>query len=290
MGGLKEIRRRITSINNTKQITRAMKLVSAAKLRRAQDSCLNGRYFTERLNRSLRQAILDAGGGFEHELLKEREETKKRRIVFIAGERGLCGGYNNNLLKAVQTEVAGTSIESDFVPIGRRSVSAAQRNAWKVEANYEGLSEDASLWPVDEIIASARRDFVKGDCDEVVLYYTFFASAMTQEVRRVQLLPLSVSSLGGNDASDVSAGVYEYGPNAGFVLQETIPLVIRQRLLQAGLESKASEHAARMTAMDSATSNASDLIDKLKLHYNRARQSAITTELIDIIGGAEALK
>lgn len=290
MGGLKEIRRRITSVNNTRQITRAMKLVSAAKLRRAQDSAESGRAYSDRLNDAVRAAISDLTGEFEHPLLEQRKQVNTRRVIMISGDRGLCGAYNANVLKAVIANDVGSGPQLEFVAVGRRSASAVRSQRWNAVSTYEDLSEDAADWPIDGIARSAMRDFIAGRCDEVVLYYTKFVSAMTQEVTREVLLPFGAMTEAQPQEAASAGGYMSYSPSPEEILSGLIPLLVRTRIAQGALESKASEHAARMTAMDSATSNASELIDKLRLYYNRARQSAITTELIDIVGGAEATK
>ena len=296
MSGLKEIRRRIGSVKNTKQITRAMKLVSAAKLRRAQEAAENGRSFGNRLQEVLASVLDDLPEGFSHPMLEARAKVKKRRILVIAGERGLCGGYNSNMAKALQAEVDSASCELDFVIIGQRGVLAADRYNWKVVDSHVRLPEDVGLWPVSEIGEQLIGAFGAGDCDEVVVFYTKFQSAMTQVVTREVLLPfarIEAASAGGEEiaeAEDKQFSKNKYDPSPERIVAQLLPLLLTTKVCQAGTESKASEHAARMTAMDSATRNADELIEKLRLYYNRARQSAITRELIDIVGGAEALK
>ena len=293
MSSLKEIRRRITSVGNTKQITRAMKLVSAAKLKRAQGAAENGRSFEERLDALLKDIQEDLPEGFSNPLLEKRREIKRRRIVMIAGERGLCGAYNTNVVKAVRPLVESSTAEVDVVAIGRRAKSSAHRFGWNLADSYEGLSDDATLWPSSEIAEKLVSDFIAGECDEVVLVYTKFKSAMTQIVTEQVLLPFTAPEVEVNvdqQEEEDSPRLSKYDPRPEAIVSQLVPLLVTTKVCQAGLESKASEHGARMTAMDSATRNANELIDKLKLYYNRARQSAITTELIDIVGGAEALK
>lgn len=288
MSGLKAIRRRIQSVKNTKQITRAMKLVSAAKLRRAQEAAENGRAYSRRLQKLLHDIMADLPDGFSHPLLERREEVRKRRVVIVGGERGLCGAFNTNTIKAAQAMVRTSAEELDFVMVGRRAKAAAQRFGWPAVAAYEGLPEDAGLWPTAEIAEQLMTDYVKGEIDEVVFVYTTFKSAMSQEVTTEVLLPFTPPPKVEGEL--VVQGKILYDPEPKVLLETLIPLLVKTRLMQAGLESKASEHAARMTAMDSATRNADDLIERLRLFYNRARQSAITRELIDIVGGAEAQK
>ncbi len=293
MASLKEIRRRIGSVSNTKQITRAMKLVSAAKLRRAQDGAINGRSYSNRLRGIISTLLGELPGDFHHPLLDVREEVKSRRVIVISGERGLCGAYNANVLKAIDaTEAKEADVNLSFVAIGGRTVSAGKRAGWNMIESHERLSENATEWPVADIANEAIEAFSSGKCDEVVIYYTKFVTAMTQVVTREVLLPVSKESLKSEDSDveiDENVKAPKTDPSPNILLSNLIPLIVTATIRQAGLESKASEHAARMTAMDSATKNADELTDKLTLYYNRARQSAITTELIDIVGGAEAV-
>lgn len=266
-----------------------MKLVSAAKLRRAQEGAVNGRDFCARLDGIMSDLVGDLPADFAHPLLECRENIKKRRVIVISGERGLCGAFNTNVTKAVVRDLRGSSTAHDFIALGRRAVLSAKKNNWELVNQFEGLPEDASTWPLADVVREFVADFEKGEVDEVVIYFTYFKSPMTQVVTREVLLPFAGVGSSAGEAK-APADPVEYDPKAQVIISELIPVLISTRFKQAGLESKASEHAARMTAMDSATSNAEDLIDKLTLFYNRARQSTITTELIDIVGGAEATK
>ena len=287
MSGLKEIRRRIASVKNTKQITRAMKLVSAAKLRRAQQAAIGGRSFKEHLEKINSTVVQALPENFAHPLLAKKEKVGTRRIVVIAGERGLCGAYNNNIFKEIQSQEIQKSISTEFVVIGRRAVSFANRMNWKTVVEYEGLSENALNWPAEKMCEVLVNDFILNKCDEIVIYYTKFISTLSQKVMREVLLPFGDFSTDGENRQSVLS---KFDPQPEKILSYLLPLLVKTKLTQAGLEAKASEHAARMTAMDSATNNADDLISRLRLFYNRARQSTITRELIDIVGGAEAIK
>lgn len=292
MSGLKIIRRRLTSVKNTKQITRAMKLVAAAKLKRAQDAATGGRGYLEHLQRIFGELLMSLPENFSHPLLQTRNTVKVRRVVLIAGERGLCGAYNSNIMKAAQAEILQKKpgVELQFVTIGRRATSTARRAGWNVVAEFEGLPEEASSWPIAEMVNPLISDFQAGACDEVVLYYTKFFSAVTQRVVAEQLLPFTPAepAIEGTAATTQKKRVIKFSPRVEDIFSALVPQLIRTTVCSAGFESKASEHAARMTAMDSATRNADDLIERLRLTYNRARQSAITKELLDILGGAEA--
>jgi len=297
MSGLKEIRRRISSVKSTKQITRAMKLVSAAKLRKAQEAAVGGRDFASQLEEVLSQVTQNLPKNYTNPLLEEAQNKEVIRVVFISGERGLCGAFNANLLKAVQAYSSEQKIE--YLPIGRRAVAFAKARGWNTVSEYEGLSEDAGRWPIAEIIEQQVNDFLEGKVQEVVLFYTEFKTAMTQVVKSEKLLPFKIEAAeqkvipikknnAETDKEESDDREFKFDSPSEVIVYEMIPLLINTKLTQAALESKASEHASRMTAMDSATRNADELIDKLKLYYNRARQSAITTELIDIVGGAQA--
>ncbi len=300
MSGLKTIRRRIASVKNTKQITRAMKLVSAAKLRRAQEAAVHSRSFSDRLGSVFRNVVLGLPSGFSHPLFEAHEEVKVRRIVVFSGDRGLCGAYNTNMVKAIAAREGKDGAKIEFVTVGRKAVSVLTKSKGELVQKYESLSDDAGKWPIREIGERLIKDFVSGACDEVIVYYTKFISTMTQSVVSERLLPFAReefenSAAGPNGApNEIPAGPQKgqikYDPEPAAILSYLVPLLIKTKLMQSALEAKASEHAARMTAMDSATRNADELIDRLRLFYNRARQSAITRELMDIIGGAEAQK
>jgi F-type H+-transporting ATPase subunit gamma len=283
MSGLKAIRRRLSSVKNTKQITRAMKLVSAAKLKRAQDAALGGRKFSERLGEVLKTSIKALPQSFTHPLIEVREVKKTAYVVF-SGERGLCGAYNSNIFKAISAEVKSRTSEAVCFAVGKRSESSIKRLGLNLSQSFVGLPEDAGLWPMDDLGAKLVAMYSAKEVDEVILIYTKFLSAMNQEIVSAQLLPFALDS----DSETVSDAKIE--PSAEEVFAEILPLTLKTKLFQAGYESKACEHASRMTAMDSATRNADELMDKLRLFYNRARQRVITAELLDILGGAEAQK
>jgi F-type H+-transporting ATPase subunit gamma len=311
VAGLKEIRRRITSVKNTRQITRAMKLVSAAKLRKAQEAAIAGRQFGSEIKKALMLAIENLPEGFTHPYLTKggaqitspkagtaENSKKKRRVIVVGGERGLCGAFNANLIKAVQLQE--NPADCDFVLVGRKACSTGRRFNWNPaegvtasDANrigFEGLTEDVSQWPIDEIITATTADFINGQVEDVVIYYTKFVSAMTQKPVREVVLPLDFTAQESEAEVVTESLVAKLEPSPSQVFDYLLPVYLRSIIREAGLESRASEHAARMTAMESATNNASDLIERLRLFYNRARQSAITTELIDIIGGAGAVE
>lgn len=286
MAGLKEIRRRITSVKNTRQITRAMKLVSAAKLRRAQETADHGRRFLDSFEEDLNYLLLEAGEQYENTLLKHRQVVKNRLVICIAGERGLCGPYNSNVFRMLQANEQKADVDTRFILIGRRSVAAGKRLGLNTLRGIEGIGEDPSSWPLQEIVQDCAGEFQSGRIDEVVLYYTRFYTAISQRAVREVLLPLSLEPEG--EPSGIEQRL-QFSPLPAEHLDRALPRYLLACLKQAAFDAKASEHAARMTAMDSATNNANELLDKLMLYYNRARQTAITSELLDVLGGAEAV-
>lgn len=287
MSGLKAIRRRLVSVKNTKQITRAMKLVSAAKLKKAQDAALGGRKFSEKLSHTLTAALGQLPENVSHPLTEVRVVNRRAYVVF-SGERGLCGGYNTNLAKTAQAVMKSASSENQCFVVGRRAESAARRYSWNVTSALVGLPEDPASWPLNELGSQLVYLYESKQVDEVILVYTKFISTMNLQVTAEKLLPFSFESQDSEVAEPLQKVKVEPSPME--VFSQILPLVIKTKLFQAAFESKACEHAARMTAMDSATRNASELIEKLLLFYNRARQRAITAELLDILGGAEAQK
>jgi len=292
MAGTKEIRRRLASVRSTRKITSAMKLVSAAKLRRAQDSVTRSRAYTTALNELLAELRAEAAGlDMIHPLMEARVPAKRALVIVIGGSRGLCGAYNGNIGKRIESlarERAGQ--ETQWLLIGRKPGEHCRRVGREYLKSYEELPEDANRWPVDEFAADAERAFLNGEVDEVFVLYARFKSAMSMTVTLDQILPLGSKDLGADDAKPTVSGLSIFEPSVQELFAAVLPRIVRSKLRQAGLDAKASEYASRMTAMESATKNAGDLAKKLQLTYNKVRQSGITSELLDIIGGAEAIK
>ena len=295
MAGLKEIKKRLTSVQNTKKITYAMKLVSAAKLRKAQEAVTRSREYTNALTGCLASLIAECGDSFEHPLMETRP-VKRVRIIVAGGSRGLCGGYNGNLNKRVELLIKEKSreypgAELEAVLVGRKPAEHFRRVRRPYLVSYEELPENANLWPIEEICAAAEKDFIAKNIDEVILVSTRFKSAISMTVTAEKLLPLDKSVLEGKGsiAAETSKGVTHFEPSAEKLWGAILPRIMRSRVRQAFLDARASEHGSRMTAMDSATKNSGDIISNLQLTYNKLRQGRITSELLDIIGGAEAL-
>ncbi len=285
---LKAIRKRIASVKNTRQITRAMKLVAGAKLRRATDAAIAARPYNEKLNHLLAD-LLSRTEDRTNPLFKKRDEVKKVRIVALTADRGLCGSYNANVAKFVDGFVDQLSDKDvEIVAIGRKMVEHARRKGYTLAGKLVEVSPKQVESLARELAMTSVRDYERGDVDEVHLVYQRFKSAISQVVVRDPLLPLVVPE--AESRGDTNGAVdFLYEPSQRAVIDALLPQVVANRVMTAFLEATASEHAARMTAMDNATRNASELIDKLTLDANKARQAAITKELVEIVSGAEAL-
>ncbi|MHB9093857.1 MAG: ATP synthase F1 subunit gamma [Eubacteriales bacterium] len=281
MASARDLRRRIKSIKSTQQITKAMKMVAAAKLRKAQERVIAARPFAGKIQEVLAR-LTSANSGVSHPLLQVRE-PKNLCYVLISADRGLCGGYNANVLR--MNAVLLHSKPGSLVTIGRKGRDFFRRRGFDIKSEFVGLGEDISFGVAKEIGQTLVDYYVKGIFDEIYLVYTEFKSAMTQKPTTVKLLPVEQPKESGK----VTQIDYIYEPNPEELLAELLPRYIDTTIYRALLESKASEQGARMTAMGSATDNASEMIDKYTLALNRARQAAITKEISEIVGGANAL-
>lgn len=296
MAGEKEIRRRLKSVKNTKKITYAMKLVSAAKLRKTQEAVVRSRGYTDALRGVIAQ--LQAGGDYTHPLLEPREQVKRIRILALGGSRGLCGGFNTNLNKRIEAlygELAKTHPQAEVscTILGKKPAEYFRRIGRTYVEARETLPEDPSVWPINEVCQALELEFLKGDFDELYLVYTKFRSAITLVATAEKIFPLDKGALTAaatGVASLSQPGITVFEPNEKRVFDAVVPRIVRAMVRQAAFDTKASEHASRMTAMDNATKNASDLIHSLTLKRNKLRQTGITSQLLDIVGGAEALK
>lgn len=285
-------------MNNTKKITYAMKLVSAAKLRRAQESVHAARQYTDSLNELVKN-VLQASDGEEltHPLMEDRESVARVRILVVGGSRGLCGAYNTNVNKRLSSAIRElrqrySNAEIDTYVLGKKPREHVVREKIPHVRILEDLSEDALSWPIEEIARNLEDAFLSGEVDRVYLLFIQFRSAMSQSPVLEQILPLRADTLGVQDSSSEqqlqSLMIFEPSPEK--VFEAIVPRILRTRIQQAGLDAKASEHGSRMVAMDSATKNAGELSRQLTLKHNKLRQGAITAELLDIIGGAEAIR
>lgn len=286
-GGLKEVRERISSVQNTMQITSAMKMVSAAKLRRAQDAITRMRPYAEKLQGVLNNvsASLDITEG----LFSRDNGDSKTLLVVITSNRGLCGAFNNNVIKAAKLAMSGRELVH-VLPLGKKA-----HDAFKADLNRKPSGFDEDAWNIFErlsfdevkrlgdVILSA---FVEGTYDRVELVYNRFVNAAVQDTTTEQMLPLVAAT---NDEEAQNTGEYIFEPSREEIVNGIIPSSLKIQLYKAILDSHASEHGARMTAMHQATENAGDLLRDLRISYNKARQASITTEILEIVAGSEAL-
>jgi F-type H+-transporting ATPase subunit gamma len=290
MASLKEVRNRIVSVNSTQQITKAMKMVSAAKLRRAQDAISQMRPYAKKLTEMISTVSAQAEAGQSNPFTEVRE-VKNVLIVVVTSDRGLCGAFNANVGKAtmalVDTKYATlhASGQVTILPLGKKGGEYLGRRGYKIDDTYTDIFTRLNFLNVREIGEIILRDFTEKKYDVVEVLFNYSKNVATQIIETEQLLPMVPLAA----ETKTSAVDYIFEPTEDEIIQELIPKSIKLSIFRALLESNASEHGARMTAMDKATENAGELIKALKLEYNRSRQAAITKEILEIVGGAEAL-
>lgn len=289
MANLKEIRNRISSVNSTMQITSAMKMVSAAKLKRAQDAITQMRPYAEKLQELLSNlsSSLDNSEG----IYSQQREVKNILVIGVSSNKGLCGGFNNNIIKKVRSiRKDHKEAKVDVLSIGRKiqeySKKNFQDNNPSLPTTLEAVYENPNFNSVAEVAQLVMTIFVEGKYDKVVVVYNQFRNAATQVVMEEQLLPILPPEANEN----TNAIDYIFEPSKKEIVENIIPKSLKIQLYKAVLDSQAAEHGARMTAMHKATDNAKDLLFDLKLTYNKARQAAITNEILEIVGGAAALE
>lgn len=288
MPSLKAIRNRIRSVKSTQQITRAMKMVAAARLRRAQEAVVAARPYSKQMRKVL-DGVAQRVDLSSHPLMQTRP-VRRVELVVLTGDRGLCGGFNANVIRRVQrwqveNEDAIESLE--LSTIGRKGYDFFRRRGANIRQNHAGLLGRLAFDEAETIAEELTQRFIGGEVDAVYLAYNELVSAVTQRVTLAPLLPIVPP--GGAHRPAVAPTEYLYEPNRDAVLETLLPRYLANMMWQALLESVAAEQAARMSAMDSATNNAADMIARLTLQYNRTRQAAITKELMEVVSGAEAL-
>ncbi|MBI2874893.1 MAG: ATP synthase F1 subunit gamma [Firmicutes bacterium] len=304
MPGVRDIRRRIKAVRNTQQITKAMKMVAAAKLLKAQARVTAARPYAGKLREVLGRVVTGEEQAV-HPLLAPRE-IRRVTIVAFTSDRGLAGSYNVNVVRRTLSaldETRGAGREPSVIAVGRKGIAALSRRGAPISVQIPGLREEADLELARDLVGRLRKAYLDGETDEVVLIYTRFFSALTQRVVTSRLLPITQDLVAaaqegtngkGSEAPRSPAaggeGEYIYEPSPEGVLEILLARYLEVQIYHAIIEAKASEHGARMTAMENATNNATDMIDRLTLEFNKARQAAITREVSEIVGGAEALK
>ena len=290
-GALKEVRNRIKSVQSTQQITKAMKMVSAAKLRRAQDAIIQMRPYAQKLQEMLSNIVSSVSSDVNMPLAEERP-VERVLLIPITSDRGLCGAYNSNVTKLTRQVIAEKYSAQNakgnvvILPIGKKGYEYFLRHNYKVVDNYWHLFADLSFENVRNAAVYAQEAFLKKEFDRVEIIYSQFKNAATQAFISEPYLPIpKMEKSKGQKNID-----FIFEPSREILLLELMPKILNTQVYKAVLDANASEHGARMTAMDKATENANDLIRTLKISYNRARQAAITTELTEIVSGAAALE
>jgi F-type H+-transporting ATPase subunit gamma len=290
MPSLKSLRTRINSVRSTRKITSAMKMVAGAKLRRAQERAMAARPYAERIERVLGSlAASIAGTGLAPKLLAGTGSDRTHLVIVATSDRGLCGGFNSSIVRGARAFIRGLVAEGKAVKIlciGRKGNEQLRRDFGRfIVDTVDNVGRRLGFAVAEEISARVILMFERGELDAATVFYNRFKSAMSQIVTRQQLIPFPV----GAGAKPEGGAVYEFEPAEDEILADLLPRNLAVQIYRALLENAASEEGARMTAMDSATRNAGDMINRLTLNYNRTRQAAITKELIEIISGAEAI-
>lgn len=290
-GALKEVRNRIKSVQGTQQITKAMKMVSAAKLRRAQDAITQMRPYAQKLQEMLSNIVSNSEGGVNTALAVERP-VEKVLVIVVTSDRGLCGGYNSNLIKLakqlINEKYAAQKAKGNVqvLPIGKKGYEHFSKNNFKTVNQFWDIFTGLSFDKVQAAAKYAMEAFANKEVDAVELVYSEFKNAATQRFVAEQFLPVQkVLKTAGQKNAD-----FIFEPGKDVLIAELMPKILNTQLFKATLDANASEHGARMTAMDKASDNANELLKQLKISYNRARQAAITTELTEIVSGAAALQ
>ena len=285
MATLRDIQRRIRSVQSTQKITKAMKLVAASKFRRAQERILAARPYATKMD-ALMGSLVGRAGDETHPLLARRD-TGRKRLVIITADKGLCGAFNSNILRESLRFLRGAAEASvTLVVVGKKARDFYRRRQFTVKTEMLGFFDRLAYSHAQELAGGFMQDYLAEEVDEVHLMYNEFRSVAVQRPVRRQLLPIEAESEG--DAGLQEEYLYEPGPEA--ILNSLLPRHVTTQVFRALMESVAGEHGARMTAMESATKNAREMINLLTIQYNKARQERITKELLDIVGGAEALR
>ncbi len=305
MATLRDIRTRIGSVQNTQQVTRAMKMVAAAKLRRAQENIFKTRPYAYKIGEII-EHLKRQGAVESHPLLREREEVKGALIIVVTGDRGLAGAFNSNVIKTAESLVHSNYSELhangtlQIVGAGRKGAEHFRKRGYKMAADLSDIFKELTFDTALDIGSLAMEGFLEGDWDEVKIVYNEFKNTIAQNRIAAPLIPVPPEQfrtpvmlqedLATPEIQDRYRADYIFDPDSADILNALVPRFVNFEIWRALLESSAAEHGARMVAMDNATANATELLRALRLQYNRARQSAITTEILEIISGANALE
>lgn len=293
MATLRDIRNRIKAVKSTAKITSAMKMVAASKLRRAQNSIESARPYVSKLDFMLANLVSAIEDDYSHHLLQSRTEVNNIAIIVVSTDRGLCGSFNTNIIKEVvnfiknNVKVNHPHANISIVSVGRKAVTYFKKNKYNVIAEFPNIFTNLHFDTAKDIVNSVVDSYVSGEFDQVLIFNNNFVNILRQNPTMIQLLPIAGVAKEEGKKFNVD---YLYEPNQKAILDELLPKLIDIKMWRAMLESNAAENAARMMAMDNATRNANDLIKALDLQYNKARQASITKEMLEIVGGAEALR
>jgi F-type H+-transporting ATPase subunit gamma len=295
MASLKDIKRKIKSVKNTEKTTRAMKLVSSAKLKRTEELAKKSKVYaaklTELLNEIARKIAGENANGLDLSYFREVQNPKNVDIIFVTADKGLCGGFNAQTIKrvnAIRKELESNGAKVRLRAVGRKGIDYFRFNGVALSDEVLGLSSSPDFERSSDLISKIAQDYVDGNSDKIILVHNGYVNMITQEVRQTQVLPVDHSAL---SLDDVSTSELEVEPDEDNTLLEAlIKRYVEYTMYYALIDSLAAEHSARMQAMDSATNNAKEMVKSLSIKYNRARQEAITTELIEIISGMESMK
>lgn len=287
MATTRAIQRRIKSVRNISQVTRAMQMVAASKMRRAQQATLASRAYADKAREILSYLAAQPGRNkILHPLLEERTQIKNTLLILMASDRGLCGAYNMNILRATFDHIKRAESPVKLVTLGKRGRDFVVRAGKSIIADFTGLNDKPTVLQIAPIAKIAIEEFETGQVDRVDIAFTSFVNVLVQRPQIRQLLPLSAPA----EPVDAAHAVYLYEPDPETILNTVLPRLTELQIYQALLESVASEHSARMVAMRNATDNALELIEGLTLAMNKVRQTSITKEMLDIVGGANALR
>lgn len=295
MPNLRDIRNRISTVNNTQQITKAMKMVAAAKLRKAQERMVKTRPYASKIQDVVGR-LVGSSSTVSNPIMRSTDEVKTVLMIVVGSDRGLCGGFNNNLFKEVEKTIEANLAEYreqgtlSLITVGKKAGAYFKKRKYNVVESHPGFFDTLEYDATSAIMSKATQQFVDGEFDEVYVAFNEFKSVIAQNRKIDKVLPIDPSEISSSsDDASKEAIDYIFEPDSEAILEKLLPLHLNIQLWKAVLESNASEQGARMSAMDSATENAKDLERELKLKYNQARQSAITTEISEIVSGAQAL-
>lgn len=296
MATLRDIKRRIAAVASTAKITQAMRMVASAKLKRAQNAILNARPYSNQLKNYLEQLIFSLGETYSHPLFERKEKIQRIGLILITSDRGLCGSFNTNLIRFAKNQIEGEiykvhpSATLSAIRIGKKGISGFKSAKVTILKDVSGISGKIDYKIIKELSEIIINGYIQDKFQEIYFFYNEFKNVLTQVPRSLKLLPFEILSSSINTKEKHLRINYIFEPDAKFILDSLLPRYIENQIFKIMLESNAAEHAARRTAMENATSNANDLIKHLELIFNKERQASITKEMLDIIGGANALK